>query len=64
VIDRDQLIPWSELASCSACSRTLIPLNYLVPAHDHPQGPARPNLKCPGCGTRYRRQAAADGLPA
>jgi hypothetical protein len=64
VIDHDQLIPWNELDTCSACGRTLIPLNYLVPVHDHPLGDDRPNLKCPGCGTRYRWQAAADGRPA
>jgi hypothetical protein len=41
----------------------VIPLNYLVPVHDHPLGDDRPNLKCPGCGTRYRWQLRLTGDP-
>ena len=39
-------------AACTACGQPLMPLSYERPETD--QAANRPNLKCTGCGKRYR----------
>jgi predicted RNA-binding Zn-ribbon protein involved in translation (DUF1610 family) len=59
----EPLTPWNDAVVCASCDRKLLPLSYLIPPHDDPRGPERPNLKCPSCGQQYRWRGSAGWAP-